>query len=89
MVFDVLGAEERQYTQSQLSTRTLSAEQDIQVLQAHDRGLIQRLTDATAPDVVVSPGYCSIYEQCWSMDQGNGPQPVALCDWPEDERFLQ
>ena len=89
MVFDVLGAEERQYTQSQLSTRTLSAERDIQVLQAHNRGLIQRLTDATAPDVVVSPGYCSIYDQCWLMDQGNGPQPVAAGDWPEDERFLQ
>ena len=82
-------AEQRQYLQSQIDGRTLSAGQDIQVFQTKDKNLIASLLSADAPAMAVEICYCSIYQQCWQVDQRNRPTEVDGCVLPESERFLQ
>ena len=89
-VLDAYGApEKRQYLQSQIDGRTLSAGQDIQVFQTKDKNLIDRLVSSTGPPMSVEICYCSIYQQCWQVDQRNRPIEVDVCELPETERFLQ
>lgn len=89
-VLDAYGAaEQRQYLQSQIDGRTLSAGQDIQVFQTKDKNLIGSLLSAEAPSMAVEICYCSIYQQCWQVDQRNRPIEVDVCKLPASDRFLQ
>lgn len=89
-VLDAFGvAEQRSYSQSQIDGRTLSAGQEIQVFQTRDRALMARLVSDQAPPMTVEICYCSIYQQCWQVDQLHRPTEVDACGLPERERFLQ
>ena len=88
-VLTAMGAGDRHYMQSQISRRTLSAGQDIQAFQTEDEAMIRLLTDASSPTTEVTLCYCSIYDQCWSVDQANRPVEVGRCDLPDEEQFVQ
>ena len=81
--------EQRRYAQSQIDARTFSAGQELQVFHTEDQALIKQLLDPGAPPMEVEICYCSIYQQCWTVDQGNRPMEVERCAIPEAQRFRQ
>ncbi|MEN8820358.1 MAG: hypothetical protein ABF271_04550 [Abyssibacter sp.] len=89
-LMDRLGLPQRRYMQSQVSGRTLSPGQVVEVLQVEETALLAALVDASsAGRLDVRLCYCSIYDQCWTTDGGLQSEPVERCTLPIDEQFRQ
>ncbi|WP_341503676.1 hypothetical protein [Gallaecimonas sp. GXIMD4217] len=77
-----------QISQSHVGGRTLPAQQSITPLSTTNQEFIAAYLDTESERLSVDICYCSIYDECWTVDKENKPKAIEAC--PDDEdRFLQ
>ena len=79
--------QEVHHVQSLIGSLVLSAGEHIKPMQITDAKAALRLAEQDRLSIALC--YCSIYDECWLVDRGNNPQPVAECELDNDLRFLQ
>lgn len=75
------------FTQSHLSTRILSPQNDIKPLVYTGKQAKEML--AIDQFVKINICYCSIYDECWLTSRTNEPQPIESCEVEPERAFRQ
>lgn len=78
---------ERGFIQSHVSTRVLSPDQEIRIIQINDPELSVELRQNATINLTLC--YCSVFEQCWISDRNNQPEETDSCDTLPEDAFLQ
>ncbi|MEM6474438.1 MAG: hypothetical protein AAF802_33205 [Planctomycetota bacterium] len=77
----------RGFVQSHISTRVLSPDQEIRIIQINDPELSVEIRENASINLMLC--YCSVFEQCWISDRNNRPEETDDCDSLPEDAFLQ
>ncbi|MEL7025524.1 MAG: hypothetical protein AAGL69_17440 [Pseudomonadota bacterium] len=75
------------FTQSHISRRVLSPDQDLDVFVLKDAALAREII--RSGEISVTLCYCSVYDECWITGRDNQPNPIGSCDALPPKPFKQ
>lgn len=75
------------HVQSHIGSVVLSAGESTKPMELRDAEVAKLLADKD--NLQIELCYCSIYDECWTVNRTNNPTPVAQCTIEDKERFLQ
>ncbi|WP_261373377.1 hypothetical protein [Rheinheimera sediminis] len=75
------------HVQSHIGSIVLSSGESTKPLELHDTEVAKLLADQD--NLQIELCYCSIYDECWTVQRDNNPTPIAQCTIEDKERFLQ
>lgn len=79
--------QEAEHVQSHIGSLVISAGENIKPMQIKGTKVALQLAEQDSLSIELC--YCSIYNECWLVDRGNNPQPVAQCHIDNSIRFRE
>lgn len=77
------------FVQSHIHNRIIPPQQVINPIKISSTDVLTTFIDRESQDITISACYCSIYDECWTIDRRNSPTEVESCAIDEKLRFLQ